>query len=432
MNQADQDSDESQVDLFANTQVKTDEKKDHWIGIYPWLILFLWGGQTHPFLLKRSEDMDPDDIDVTWLSGILSPKSRLKHRNLKQYPDYSVSIFGKIQKSNFYCYILHFSKTHSFLFICVTENSAERSARYVWNLNIRYQFLLTNKANPDFQTENVFDALINDKPYRILLTSSILFKVRTNNNLMLRHVIMKSSFLVQESKESQDSQPPGASTTTKVTSESSSNASSTVMPGASDSTTETAVTSAGTSESTTVIAGTSAAASDSSTVTSGTSDSSVAGSSSMPPPKKSDSTSSNDNSPIDDNEFDVVEIVDTFGTFPEHVDFIKMICAAKKVADSTKDKVPLNWRGYKTSILPNLPPLTISDLKERLMFALRGVFNASGPEKEVNIFFVFFCDIIMFFLSILLLVHRRNATIGQGKDGDDNQTNKNDSIQGML
>lgn len=98
MDRSGEDSDESQADIFADTQIPTDDKRDHWVGIYPWLIIFLWGGQENPFILKACVDMD-SDIDVNWLSGILSPKSRRKHRNVKKFPDFSVSIFGKVQKS---------------------------------------------------------------------------------------------------------------------------------------------------------------------------------------------------------------------------------------------------------------------------------------------------------------------------------------------
>lgn len=105
-------SEDSQEDLFANTQIKT--RTDHvtesspnkWINTknfdFPWLIMFLWGGQANPFVLVYLIELDPQDVDGKWLTGILSPKSRCKHRNVKFYPDFSVSIYGKVHKGNFY------------------------------------------------------------------------------------------------------------------------------------------------------------------------------------------------------------------------------------------------------------------------------------------------------------------------------------------
>ena len=98
----------SQEDLFANTQVEStnphvsNDKPDEWADTnfdYPYLILFCWDGETNPFMLVPLTEIDPRDIDWKWLSGILSPKSRCKLRKMTQFPDYSVSIFGKVQRS---------------------------------------------------------------------------------------------------------------------------------------------------------------------------------------------------------------------------------------------------------------------------------------------------------------------------------------------
>lgn len=100
------DSDDSQQDVFANTQIPTkthvNEDNPHkWETTdfeYPMLVLFLWNGQDNPFVLVYLIELDPLDVDEKWLSGILSPVSRLKHRNFKMYPEFAVSIFCKIQK----------------------------------------------------------------------------------------------------------------------------------------------------------------------------------------------------------------------------------------------------------------------------------------------------------------------------------------------
>lgn len=73
-----------------------------------------------------------------------------------------------------------------------------------------------------------------------------------------------------------------------------------------------------------------------------------------------------------------------FGAVPEHVEFIKLIRAAKEKADETKNKVPVVWRGYKTSVLPELPPLTVKALRDRLIWALRGIYNIKTAEREVR------------------------------------------------
>lgn len=101
-------SDDSQEDIFANTQVPTtnihvnDKNPNQWETTnfeYPMLVLFLWSGNLNPFILVCLIDLDPEDVDEKWLSGVLSPTSRSKLRHLKMYPEFGVSIFGKIHKS---------------------------------------------------------------------------------------------------------------------------------------------------------------------------------------------------------------------------------------------------------------------------------------------------------------------------------------------
>ena len=99
-------------DLFENTQASAaqdlEKEPEKWKGYdleYPWLIIFSWGEEMNPFILLTLIEIDPSGIDSQWLSGLLSPASRCKHRNLKMFPDTAVSIFAKIQKSNIYTFL---------------------------------------------------------------------------------------------------------------------------------------------------------------------------------------------------------------------------------------------------------------------------------------------------------------------------------------
>lgn len=92
------DSGQSQCDIFADTQDPNEQQKEIDFE-YPRLILFLWGGQINPFILMELVELDPDEVEGVWLSGVLSPKSRCKPRNFKQFTDYAISIFAKVQKS---------------------------------------------------------------------------------------------------------------------------------------------------------------------------------------------------------------------------------------------------------------------------------------------------------------------------------------------
>lgn len=93
---------ESQVDMFENTQTQSDTRIEDWDQRnfeYPGLVLFLWNGQTNPFVLVSLIELDPKEVEMKWLSGILSPASRSKHRSFNMFQDCAVSIFGKIHKS---------------------------------------------------------------------------------------------------------------------------------------------------------------------------------------------------------------------------------------------------------------------------------------------------------------------------------------------
>ena len=65
---------------------------------FPKIIIFKWDGCEAPFQMLYLIDLDPQDFNGKWITGILAPKSRFKLRNLKGFPDYGVSLFGKVHK----------------------------------------------------------------------------------------------------------------------------------------------------------------------------------------------------------------------------------------------------------------------------------------------------------------------------------------------
>ena len=113
---------DSQADLFA-TQVPV--KKKHFQTssapvlpvakvldyVYDWFIIFKWGGDIDfPFEEVNITEINNSDYDPAWLTGILSPKSRKRYRNFDIYPDFSVSVFAKVEKREFFK-IFFFSPT---------------------------------------------------------------------------------------------------------------------------------------------------------------------------------------------------------------------------------------------------------------------------------------------------------------------------------
>ena len=104
-------TDDSQTDIFA-TQVPPKKKvfktssappyrpSTHVQDLdYKWIIIFKWGGDIDfPFELVPVNVFGPDELSSNFLSGILSPLSRLKHREMSAYPDFSISIFAKVEK----------------------------------------------------------------------------------------------------------------------------------------------------------------------------------------------------------------------------------------------------------------------------------------------------------------------------------------------
>lgn len=177
------DSDDSQVDIFA-TQVPPKKKKELrtlsaplYTGpnpsgyVYPWLIIFRWGGDIgQPFVLFSVEELAEGELDPKILTGILSSTSRMKHRDLGFFPDFSISIFSKLEKCKFhfltYQHFAEKSINHSPTKI---GNSKIRRESILCQLNERYNFLLKQQKDiPDFQIDNVFGQMIDERPYRIL------------------------------------------------------------------------------------------------------------------------------------------------------------------------------------------------------------------------------------------------------------------------
>lgn len=94
--------DESQVDMFENTQTQTyTGDKDF---EYPGMIFFLWNGQINPFVMVYLVELDAKEVNEKWLTGTLSPASRCKHRNFSRFSEFAVSIFAKVQKSNVFMF----------------------------------------------------------------------------------------------------------------------------------------------------------------------------------------------------------------------------------------------------------------------------------------------------------------------------------------
>lgn len=101
---------ESDDDLFENTQnppppppVCKDGKLQ-----YTSFIVFKWGGDVFcPFEIVGVSELDKD-VHPSWTSGVLSPKSRAKYRQLMYFPDYAVSMFSKIEKSMVSFFYIYF------------------------------------------------------------------------------------------------------------------------------------------------------------------------------------------------------------------------------------------------------------------------------------------------------------------------------------
>lgn len=81
-----------------------------------------------------------------------------------------------------------------------------------------------------------------------------------------------------------------------------------------------------------------------------------------------------------------------FGQFPRHLEFVKIIKDAQEKAQRTQERAYYEWRGYKSSVFATVPKFKITDLKDRLIQALKGVVNITEEEKLVNIFYKSGCE----------------------------------------
>lgn len=79
------------------------------------------------------------------------------------------------------------------------------------------------------------------------------------------------------------------------------------------------------------------------------------------------------------------EILEAFGKFPQHIEFIRMIKDAQEMADEKQERVPYSWRGYKSCVFPNLGKFQLKDLRERIRLALKGIFNITLKERQVKL-----------------------------------------------
>lgn len=75
-----------------------------------------------------------------------------------------------------------------------------------------------------------------------------------------------------------------------------------------------------------------------------------------------------------------------FGSFPKHLEFIQLIKECQDEADRKKERVPFKWRGYQSSVFPDLPKFTLDDLKKRLRMALTQILNITFKEKKVKFY----------------------------------------------
>ena len=90
--------------------------------------------------------------------------------------------------------------------------------------------------------------------------------------------------------------------------------------------------------------------------------------------------------------------MEVFGGFDSHLDFIRILKETQKVAREKKTKATFQWRGYSSSVFPNIPEFTIPNLKDRLKMALRGVLNISNQETKV-IYIFFFHTFLQYFIN---------------------------------
>ena len=66
-----------------------------------------------------------------------------------------------------------------------------------------------------------------------------------------------------------------------------------------------------------------------------------------------------------------------------HSEYIQKLIHAKAMADMNGKSVTIHWRGYYTSIKPNLPPFTMNKLRTLLSEALAKIKLPTDEEREV-------------------------------------------------
>ena len=168
--------DDSLNDMFHKSQSKL-RKKLKAISVtappklndeFPVVIVFKWGGNSeNPFELCDMSQLD--DVDTKLLNGILSPKSRQKQRRVEAYPEFSVSIFSKIDKSEFMI-ILFFLNIELLLYniyLLLLGTAMKRRREIVKDLNANFRRLVANSTNPIFKVEDALEMMIQEKPYRV-------------------------------------------------------------------------------------------------------------------------------------------------------------------------------------------------------------------------------------------------------------------------
>ena len=97
----------SQKDMFHDSDGSVSEKRNcislpTSVAInYEWIILFNWEPKDSAPPFKVFDRVHFDDIKEEWIQGQLKPSSRSKKLNLVLLPNQTVSLFGKIDSSEF-------------------------------------------------------------------------------------------------------------------------------------------------------------------------------------------------------------------------------------------------------------------------------------------------------------------------------------------
>lgn len=68
-------------------------------------------------------------------------------------------------------------------------NTLERSNRIIVQLNNHFKFLMKTNKQPGYKIEDAFQTIVKDKPYRIMHTTSMLFKVIIFQNNVITYLL---------------------------------------------------------------------------------------------------------------------------------------------------------------------------------------------------------------------------------------------------